>query len=277
MTSEQRYILTEKIIEKHQISVIVFAGSHQNDPSPLLKAARVTNKALINIANKPIIYYVLDAINKSKLVKSIYLVGLNHQDLQVTIDKQIYFLPGNAMRFDNLISTLNHLNSFEFPPEHILIMPSDIPLITAEIIDQCILLMNIPETNKDGYVGIISKNVMENSFPNANKRYSRLKEGEYCGSDINAIRVRAILSNEILFRNLLENRKSRVRMILRVYPIFILRYIMGRLSINHIINLFKKKFDVDITHYLNPFAEAGMDLDYPEQLERFENLVKRQS
>jgi hypothetical protein len=137
--------------------------------------------------------------------------------------------------------------------------------------------MNIPESNKDAYVGIIAKNVMENSFPNANKRFSRLKEGVFCGGDINAIRINAILSNENLVRNLVENRKSRAKMILRISPRLILRYITGRLSINHIINFFKKKFDADITHYLNPFAEAGMDLDYPEQLDRFENLVNRQS
>jgi hypothetical protein len=252
---------------------VVLAGSHPNDPSPLLKKTGVTNKALIPLANKLIISYVLDAICHSKLIQSIYLVGLKHQDIQVSIKKPISFLPGTAKRSDNLLSTLNYLNGLDNPPQHVIIISSDIPLITPEIIDQCILLMNIPETNKDAYFGIIPKDVMENSFPGANKRFPRLKEGIFCGGDINAVRISTILSNETLVRNLFKNRKSMVKMILRVSPRYILRYVTRRLSIVHIIDFFKNEFDADVTHYINPFAEAGMDLDYPEQLDRFENLM----
>ncbi|MHA2169292.1 MAG: cytidylyltransferase domain-containing protein [Candidatus Kariarchaeaceae archaeon] len=254
VNSQSNIILTEELIKKHQISVMVLAGADPSDDSSLLKATGVRNKALIPIAGRPIVSYVLEAINGSQLISSIYLVGIKQEDLDLKITKPITFLPGVGKRIDNVFSTFEYLAELDDPPEHILSISSDVPLISPEIIDTTIVQMNIPLDMKDFYFSILEKDVMEAKFPNVNKRFSRLKEGIFCGGDISA-------------------RKSMVKMILRVSPLFVFRFLLRRLSINHIVNFFKKQFNANITAYINNFAEAGMDLDYPDQLDRFEQLV----
>jgi hypothetical protein len=273
VNSQSNIILTEELIKKHQISVMVLAGADPSDDSSLLKATGVRNKALIPIAGRPIVSYVLEAINGSKLISSIYLVGIKKEDLDLNITKPITFLPGVGKRIDNVFSTFEYLAELDDPPEHILSISSDVPLISPEIIDTTIVQMNIPLDMKDFYFSILEKEVMEAKFPNVNKRFSKLKEGIFCGGDISAIKIQKILENKEVVKNIVENRKSMVKMILRVSPLFVFRFLLRRLSINHIVNFFKKQFNANITAYINNFAEAGMDLDYPDQLDRFEQLV----
>ncbi|MDH5404730.1 MAG: NTP transferase domain-containing protein [Candidatus Heimdallarchaeota archaeon] len=251
-------------------SAFVMAGSSSKDlDDPLLIKAGVTNKALINLNNKPVIEYLLQAMDEAKSIDRILVIGLDQTDIQFKGKKTIEFIKITGDRVETVFTAMNYFAETQDDQDMIIQFTSDTPFFTGEIIDHCIEKMDIT-SNKDVYYGLITKEIFDKRFPNAHRSFRKLKEGIFAGADMNCFRIRTVLDNKEATRIFLENKKSLVKTIISFSPLFIVKYALGRLSINDIIKFFKVKFKSDVSPYFPQYAEAGMDLDYPEQIEAFE-------
>lgn len=256
-------------------SAVILAGRTQNDNDPLLVEAGVENKALIELEGKKMISYVIQAVEQSERIDRAVVVGLEKYQIDYEPQIEIDFIPADGEdRVDTIFTGYKHFSKTQNPEDHLILLPSDIPLISGEMIDDCINSMAIGETKKEAYFGVVYKSDYEKKFPHSNRSWRYLKDGTIAGGDIHAVKIKTMLDNQEFISNLISQRKSFVTMILKNSPMLILRYFTKQLAIKHIVNFVRKSMKIDATQYRAYYPETGMDLDYPDQLPKFINYIK---
>jgi len=105
-------------------NALILAGMKEKGPLEIVE--KVDNKALIMINGRPMIEYIVDALNNSENIDKIIVVGPKNE-LHPYIGKKVEEIlnPGNSI-LENMERGLNFFNS----DDSLLILTSDIPLIT---------------------------------------------------------------------------------------------------------------------------------------------------
>ncbi|MCH8906556.1 MAG: NTP transferase domain-containing protein, partial [Candidatus Heimdallarchaeota archaeon] len=142
----------------------------------LLEKAGVSSKSLIPLNSRPMIHYVLDALTESKRVESVTIFGLTEEELNYKMNKPIEYLEAGVSLFDTTMKACKYFLEKENPPEYILNVSADLPLITGEMIDRL-----IDNVNLDGKIGlfynIVRKSDRIRPFPNVKKVAFKLRSG----------------------------------------------------------------------------------------------------
>jgi len=108
---------------------------------------------------------------------------------------------------------------------------------------------------------------MEERFPNSNRSYTRLKDAEVCGGDMNMIRAHTVRTNDELWNRIIAARKSVFKQaaLLGYGNLFLL--LSRQLTIEGAVKRVTKRMDITGRAVFSPYAELGMDVDKPHQLE----------
>jgi hypothetical protein len=135
------------------------------------------------------------------------------------------------------------------------------------------------ETDLDLYYTVIPRHVMEQRFPNSNRSYTRLKDAEVCGGDMNMIRANTVNANEELWDRIVAARKSVFKQaaLLGYGNLFLL--LSRQLTMDGAVKRVTKRMDITGQAVISPYAELGMDVDKPHQLEilRADLMSKQQT
>ena len=86
--------------------------------------------------------------------------------------------------------------------EYVLFVSSDIPGITAEMVDW--LVDTCRQTDHDLYYNVVRREDMEKRFPGSKRTYTRLKDLQVCGGDMNMARAAIVNENSEFVNKLLE-------------------------------------------------------------------------
>jgi hypothetical protein len=116
---------------------------------------------------------------------------------------------------------------------------------------------------------------MEERFPNSNRSYTRLKDVEVCGGDLNMIRASTVKTNDELWNRILAARKNVFKQaaLLGYGNLFLL--LSRQVTIEGAVKRVTKRMDITGTAVVSPYAELGMDIDKPHQLEILREDLKR--
>ncbi len=257
------------------MDAIVVAGHTPGKTDALLEYAGVTNKALIPIAGKPMIQWVTDALAGSDHVERLIVVGL---DESCGIDfgrKPAAFVPDQGRLLKNLLAGAERALRDTSDRDRILVCACDIPLITTAIVNDHIATML--QTQHDLYYTLVDRATMLARFPTSRRTYTRLRDGVFCGGDLNMAGSRAIETNQALWDDLLEARKNALRQARRVGFLTLWQLVTRTLSISAAERRAEKILGVKCRAVRTPHAEIGMDVDKPFQLDIVRaDLEKRQ-
>ena len=116
------------------MDAVVTAGGIPQPDEPLYAFTQGDSKAMIDIAGKPMIQWVLDALSEAKTVDNVIVTGLSLKS-NLKCKKPVHYLPNQGKMLDNLIAGIN--KSLELNPKnkHVLLVSSDIPALKAEMVD----------------------------------------------------------------------------------------------------------------------------------------------
>ena len=156
---------------------------------------------------------------------------------------------------------------------HVLGVSSDIPAIEAEMVDW--IVNNNIQTDLDLYYTVIPRQVMEERFPNSNRSYTRLKDIEVCGGDLNMIRASTVRTNDELWDRILAARKNVFKQAALLGYGNLLLLITRQVTIEGAVKRVTKRLDITGTAVVSPYAELGMDIDKPHQLEILRKELQR--
>ncbi|PIX47471.1 MAG: hypothetical protein COZ54_01230 [Anaerolineae bacterium CG_4_8_14_3_um_filter_59_70] len=219
----------------------------------------------MDIAGKPMIQWVLDALSESKIVENVVIVGLTEKS-SVTCKKSFHFIPNQGKMIENLRAGAEKVLELNPKAEYVLIVSSDIPAISGEMVDWTV--NTAMQTDEDIYYNIIQREVMEKRFPSSKRTYTRLKDMDVCGGDMNVGRISLILEEDTdLWEKITNARKSPLKQagLIGFDTLFLLLF--RQLTLEKAAANIMKRLKITGRAIVCPYAEIGMDIDKPHQLE----------
>lgn len=238
-------------------SAVVLAGS-RNDGA-MAEASTEQWEALIDLAGKPMVSYVMDALRNSKGVQETVLVGPKDLAPEAQRAGARLIASGDGL-IENLIRGAKSVGGHK-----VLVVTSDIPLINGQIVDD--FLEKCSEREGNFHYSVIPRPAIETRFPNAKRTYVRLREGQLTGGNM------VVLDTHILeeFRSVADllaaNRKKPIALARLLGWGFVLRLLIGGLDIPSLEKRVSVIFGLRAHAVVCWDPEIGMDIDKPSDLD----------
>lgn len=255
------------------MDAIVLAGGIPQPDDPLYTYSNGDAKALIDVAGKPMIQWVLDGLGDSKRVRNVIVIGLSPKS-GVTCKKPVYFLSNQGRMLANVVAGVNKALELDRKTQYVLVVSSDIPALKPEMVDW--LVDACMETKDDLYYGICPREVMEARFPGSKRTYTRLKDIELCGADINITHVRMATEHLDLWESLIGTRKSPLRQARLIGLGTLFRVFTRSITLNDLAKEVSQRIGIKGRVIVWSHAEACMDVDKPHQLELLRDDLEKQ-
>ena len=114
------------------MDAIVTAGGIPLPEDPLYPYTEGHSKALLDIAGKPMLQWVLDALSASQKVGNVIIMGMTEKS-GFMCSKPTYYLPNEGRMLANIVSGIHKALELDSTTEHVLIVSSDIPAVTGSM------------------------------------------------------------------------------------------------------------------------------------------------
>jgi len=246
------------------MDAIVTAGGIPQPGDPLYTYSNGNSKALMDIAGKPMVQWVLDALGDSKKVDNVILIGLTSKS-GLTCKKPIHYVSNQGRMLANIVTGVKKSLDLNKKTEYVLLVSSDIPAIKADMVDW--LVNTVVETKDDLYYGVCPRDVMETRFPTSRRTYTKLKDMEVCGADINVIHVSMATEHLDTWEQLIGNRKSPLRQAAVIGWDTLFQLFTRQVTLQELADKACQRIGIKGRVIIWSQAEPCMDVDKPHQLE----------
>ena len=246
------------------MDAIVTAGGIPQPGEPLYELTQGRPKALLEIAGKPMIQWVLDALSGSRALDRVVIVSLP-EDSGLVCSKPLAYVPNQGGMLENVRAGMQKVLDLNPQAHHVLTVSSDLPAITSDMVDW--MIATVSGSDHDIYYSVITRQVMEARYPNSKRSFTRLKDVEVCGGDMNAVRAQTAATNEALWQKIIAARKNVLKQASLIGYDTLLMLLLHRLDMQEAEKIVSQRLDISGKIILCPFAEVGMDVDKPHQLE----------
>jgi GTP:adenosylcobinamide-phosphate guanylyltransferase len=251
---------------------IVTAGGIPEPGEPLYEFTRGACKALLDIAGKPMIQWVLDALSGAQTIEGVVVVGLPDGS-NVICSKPVHFLSNQGDMLENLRAGLIETLKLNPQAQFILAVSSDIPAVTSEMVDW--IVNTAMQTDHDAYYNVITRQVMEARYPSSKRSYVRLRDVEVCGGDMHVIRTMTVTANDNLWKRIIASRKNALKQaaLIGYDTLFLLFFHL--ITLEQAVRLASRRLKISGRAIVCPYAEIGMDIDKPFQYEQVRDDLAR--
>lgn len=239
-----------------KVDVVVLAGGDANQVIPELRGP----KSLIDIAGRPMISYVMEALGHCKDIDRIVIALPAGTDPEAFAGFPAEVVAGARGVIDSIYKAIELIGE----EGYVLVVSSDTPMISGDALNDFLSLCR--QNAADIYYSIIPKEAAEAVFPGTKRTYLKLKNGMFTGGNVHLSSKKAFLNNMGAGERIFNLRKNPLGIFQLLGLGFMLKYITGRLSISEIEQtagrVFNSKVKAIITHY----PELGVDVDKAEDL-----------
>ena len=258
------------------MDAIVTAGGIPLPEDPLYPYTNGDSKAMVDVAGKPMIQWVLDALGDAKHIDKVIVIGLSPKT-GVTCKKPLHYVSNQGRMLANIVAGVNKSLEIDPKTEYVLVASSDIPGINAEMVDW--LIETCMETKEDIYYGVVPRQVMETRYPGSNRTYTKLKDIQLCGADMHITHVSMATEHLDMWEELIGNRKSPLKQAATIGFGTLLKVATRSITLDDLVVTITKRLGITGRPILWEHAEPGMDVDKPHQLEilreDMENLLQK--
>jgi CMP-2-keto-3-deoxyoctulosonic acid synthetase len=228
---------------------------------------------MIEIAGKPMVQWILDALGDANDIDYVLVVGLN-PDCDLTCDKPLRFIPDQKDLLKNAVAGLEHARARNLDAGYVLFTSSDIPTITSEMIDWRVA--EIQKHKQDIHFTVVERQTMETRFPDANRSYVKLKDYELCSGDLHFARA-ALIERDQIWARLIAARKNALKQATLLGFDLLLLLLLGRMTLKDAERRVSERLGVSGQVCISPYAELAMDVDKPHQLEIVRQELSKKS
>ena len=255
------------------MDAIITAGGIPQPGDPLYTYSKGDSKALIEIAGKPMVQWVLDALGDAKKVDNVILIGLSPKS-ELTCKKPLHYISNQGRMLANIVAGVNKAIELNKKSEYVLMVSSDIPALKSDMVDW--LVKTTMQTRDDLYYGVCPREVMETRFPTSNRTYTKLKDMEVCGADINVIHVSMTTDHLDTWEELIGNRKSPLRQAAVIGWDTLFQLFTHQFTLQGLVERASERIGIKGRAIIWSQAEPCMDVDKPHQLELMREDFARQ-
>lgn len=236
------------------IDAIVLAGG--KCPSLLRECTGEDNEALIKISQKPMVNYVAEALNNSKHIGHIVIVG-PEEIKELLPEGNITVVSPEETPLENLIKGLNFVDNSQM----VLVATCDIPLLTSEGVDDFIL--NSIGEGVDFFYPIVPMDRIYRLFPDIKRTSVNLEEGIFTGGNLFLINPMAIGGCMTKVEKFVALRKSPIKLCRILGLRFVFKFILKRLSIPELEGKVSELLGIKGRAVITLYPEVGVDIDKP--------------
>jgi hypothetical protein len=203
----------------------------------------------------------------------VIIVGLTEKS-GLKCGKKMYFVSNQGKMVENLQAGARKVREINKQAEYVLIVASDVPAITGEMVDWVV------KTGMDAKVDIvynvIQREAMEKRFPGSKRTWTRLKDMEVCGGDVNVGRIKLLVSDDTgIWEKITNSRKSPLKQAALIGFDTAFLLLTGKLSLQKAETNIMSRLKITGKAVVCPYAEVGMDVDKPHQLELMRADLKK--
>ncbi|MRR30805.1 hypothetical protein EG834_10890 [bacterium] len=256
------------------MDVLVTAGGVPEPDELLYALTQGGHKVLLEIAGKPIIQWVVDALSSVSRISNIIIVGLP-ENTRVSSRKNVVYLESRGDLLSNIQHGAEELLRLNPAGKNALMVSADIPGLTREMVEW---MLDIVEKDPcDIYYNVVDRTVMDRVFPGSRRTFTRLKDMEVSGGDFSAFDPRVALDPHAEWRKLIAYRKNPFKQagVIGFGTLFLL--FTRQITLAQLERRVCKKLKINGRVLISPYAEIGMDVDKPNQLEIMRTFLTRRS
>jgi GTP:adenosylcobinamide-phosphate guanylyltransferase len=258
------------------INSLVLAGSNKRGR---LIVEGINNKALIEIKGKKMIEFTVKALARSRLINKIGIVGPKKELSNISFKKSVISIQEGEGLIDNLRLGFDLFEkAFCLKEKRILVVTSDIPLVTTEAIND--FISKSLDKAFDLTYPYARKEIIEAKYPETKRTYFKLKEGWLSGGNMVLVNPLFFKKNKDWFERAYKTRKS---------PLSLTRFLGSRLAFKLVLRLFLGSLTVEelettasrlvgknykLKAIETLFPEMMIDLDKKEDFNLIKSLIK---
>jgi CTP:molybdopterin cytidylyltransferase MocA len=245
------------------VDAIIVAGGIPGPDDPLYPLTQGRPKALLDLEGKPMLQWIVDAMEAASRVEHVFVVWPGPES-SIRLGPQSTFIPDQGGLIANIQAGLQAVQHTNPAAKHALLSSGDIPGITPEMVDWRVQTVEAADADLD--YAVVERAVMDRIFPGSRRSFTPLKGIEVCGGDLSGLHV-SITSDNALWDSLYATRKNAFKQAaLLGFDLFFLAA-LRRLTLEDAARRVGQRLGLKAHVTLCPYAEIGMDVDKPHQLE----------
>jgi GTP:adenosylcobinamide-phosphate guanylyltransferase len=259
------------------ITAIILAGNRPGK-DPVAEAAGVACKSFAPIGGRPMVHRVLDALTDARQVGPRILCGpsqslIAHEpELKSRLERgEVKWIASHSTPS---LSTYHALQAF---PDNkpVLVTTADHALLTPKIVDYfCDEARRLP---CDVAVGLTEYDGVIAAFPETRRTAIKFKDGAYSGCNLFVFLNPRSDRAAQFWRRIEQERKKPLRMMRILGWWTILRYLLGRISLDDGLEKLSNKMQISVRAVLLPFPQAAIDVDTVDDWHFVQSLAKKQT
>lgn len=240
---------------------LVLAGARP-EPDAAAAYAGVPHKGLIELAGRPLLGRVVEALRGAG-VERVAVVANEPHVVALASELGAEVLPAEAG------PSLSALRGVERLGTPVLVTTSDHALLQAEWVAR--FLADAPAV--DVCVLLARRAVVEAAAPTTKRTYLKFADDEWSGCNLFLLRTERGLAAIQLWRSIEADRKRPWRIIRRLGPLTLVRYLMGRLTLAEALERLSQLCGASVAAVPTPFGLAAVDVDKPADLDLVRSIV----
>lgn len=224
-------------------------------------------KGLLDIAGRPMVEWVVDALNEAATVAEIAVVVPTAEDLGSWVDKVDKLVVSDREFMDNVLAGVASFRA----DRYVLVATGDLPTLDGAAIDR--FVEDALDRGADFSYPLVPKADMVAAFPSGQRTYFKLRSGEFTGGNIVLVAPAAAEGNREIGQRLFELRKSALSVVRLLGLRFSVKFLFGRLEAAEVEAKMKQLIGASGAAVLVHEPSIGMDVDKPADVALVEPML----
>jgi len=246
-----------------RVDAIVLAGGDGSIIDP-----QTPVKGLVKVAGKPMVQWVVEALNQAQHVDRIAVVLPPDQDVSSWEHLVSHVVCNDGLVSDNIIKAKDALNTDGF----IISITSDIPSVTPNAIDNFIELTL--QRGVDISYPYIRATVMQDAYPDSERTYFKIDGTKVTGGNAMMLRAEHFDHLREVGQEIFESRKNPIKMANMVGANLAFKLATGKLASVDLEQRVGKIINLECAAIVIDDASIGADVDKLEDIACVEAKLK---
>jgi hypothetical protein len=123
------------------------------------------------------------------------------------------------------------------------------------------------QTDVDLCYNLIKREVLEARYPGSKRTFTRLKGMRVCSGDMNVVHTSVVSANPEVWEKLVATRKNPIKQAAIIGFDVLILALLGMITVDQAVEKATARLHMTGRAIMCPYAEVGMDVDKPNQLE----------
>lgn len=234
------------------VDAVVLAGGDGAVLDPMCRF-----KGLVPVAGKPMVEWVLDALNEAQEVGEVAVVVPTAENLGGWADRAAKIVVSDGPFVDNIIAGVSAFRA----DRPVLLVTGDIPALTPAAVDDFVRASVV--TGAQAAYPLIREADMNEQFPGSARTFVRLADGKVTGGNMMLIDPALVDRNREIGGRVFATRKNPIAMARIIGMRFVVRLVLGRLTATEVEDKLGELIGGRGVAIYTKEASIGADVDKP--------------